>query len=63
MLQNVNEVNQEPAHNELRLVHVTLTKQNCLVTICSFTTKVKKESKNKVKIHQYLSSAVRCCVI
>ena len=33
MLQNVNEVNREPAHIEWRLVHVILTKQNCLVTI------------------------------
>ena len=33
MLKNVNEVNREPAHSEWCLVHVTLTRQNCLVTI------------------------------
>ena len=33
MLQNVNEVNREPAHIEWHLVHVTLTRQNCLVTL------------------------------
>ena len=36
MLQNVNEVNREPAHNERRLVHVNLTRQNCLVTTVCF---------------------------
>ena len=33
MLQNVNEVNREPAHIEWHLVLVTLTRQNCLVTV------------------------------
>ena len=32
MLQNVNEVNREPAHIQWHLVHVTLTRQNCFVT-------------------------------